>query len=50
MPVVQQPEAYIGNVSNLMDETGTIKDEGTVKFLQSFVDVFVDLITKYHAT
>lgn len=49
MPVVQQPEAYIGNVANLLDENGKLKDEGTVKFLQSFVDAFVDLIKKHQA-
>jgi chromate reductase, NAD(P)H dehydrogenase (quinone) len=49
MPVVQQPEAYIGNVAALMDENGKVKDERTVQFLQSFVDAFVDLIKKYQA-
>lgn len=49
MPVLQQPEAYIGNVADLLDENGKIKDEGTVKFLQSFVDAFVDLIKKHQA-
>lgn len=49
MPVVQQPEAYIGNVADLLDEKGKLKDEGTSKFLQSFVDTFVDLIKKYEA-
>lgn len=47
MPILQQPEAYIGNVADLLDEDGKIKDEGTVKFLQSFVDAFVDLIKKH---
>ena len=47
MPVVQQPEAYIGNVTALLDENGKIKNEGTVQFLQSFVDTFVDLIKRY---
>ncbi|KGR86217.1 NADPH-dependent FMN reductase [Lysinibacillus odysseyi] len=49
MPTLQQPEAYIGNVSNLLDENGKIKEEGTVKFLQSFVAAFVDMIKKYQA-
>ncbi|KPV40876.1 NADPH-dependent FMN reductase [Alicyclobacillus ferrooxydans] len=46
MPVVQQPEAYIGNVAELFDDRGQIKSEGTVKFLESFVAAFVDLIKK----
>lgn len=49
MPVIQQPEAYIGNVSALFDENGKINQEGTVKFLQSFVDAFVDLIKRHQA-
>ncbi|MDQ0201737.1 NADPH-dependent FMN reductase [Neobacillus ginsengisoli] len=49
MPILQQPEAYIGNVANLLDGNDKIKDEGTVKFLQSFVDAFVDMIKKYQA-
>ncbi|MDR4888323.1 NAD(P)H-dependent oxidoreductase [Fredinandcohnia sp. QZ13] len=47
MPIVQQPEAYIGNVIGLLDDEGKIKDEGTVEFLQSFVNAFVDLIRRY---
>ena len=49
MPVVQQPEAYISNAAALLDENGKVKDQGTVQFLQSFVDAFVDLIKRYQA-
>ncbi|WP_235846465.1 NADPH-dependent FMN reductase [Neobacillus drentensis] len=49
MPIVQQPEAYIGNVSALFDENDKIKDDGTVQFLRSFINAFVDLIKKYQA-
>ena len=49
MPVVQQPEAYIGNTAALLDESGKIKNEGTIQFLQLFVDTFVSLIKKYQA-
>ena len=49
MPVVQQPEAYIGNTAALLDENGKVKNEGTIQFLQSFVDTFVDLIKRYQA-
>ncbi|MCM3570981.1 NADPH-dependent FMN reductase [Neobacillus mesonae] len=48
MPILQQPEAYIGNVADLL-ENGKIKDEGTVKFLQSFVDAFVNMIKRHQA-
>lgn len=47
MPILQQPEAYIANSANLFDDQGKINNEGTVKFLQSFVDAFVALIGKY---
>ena len=47
MPILQQPEAYIGNVADLLDENGKIKDEGMAKFLQSFVDAFVDMIKRH---
>ena len=27
MPVVQQPEAYLGNIAALLDENGKVKDK-----------------------
>ncbi|UJL46196.1 NAD(P)H-dependent oxidoreductase [Virgibacillus sp. NKC19-16] len=47
MPVVQQPEVYLANSADLVDEHGKINNEGTVQFLQTFVDAFVGLIKKY---
>ena len=47
MPVVQQPEAYISNAAALLDENDKVKNDGTVQFLQSFVDSFIDLIKRY---
>lgn len=47
MPVVQQPEAYIGNVAGLLDENGKITSQDTMAFLQSFVDSFVKLIRTF---
>lgn len=44
MPVVQQPEAYLANVHELLDNEGKITNQDTVQFLQSFVDTFVELI------
>ncbi|MBL4953556.1 NAD(P)H-dependent oxidoreductase [Neobacillus sp. OS1-32] len=49
MPILQQPEAYISNSAELLDENGKINNEGTVQFLQSFVNAFVDLIKKVKA-
>lgn len=48
MPVVQQPEAYIGLVHELLDENGKL-NEDTTKFLQTLVDAFVDLIKKHQS-
>lgn len=44
MPVVQQPEAYIGSVHQLIDENGEITKPETVSFLQTLADALVDLV------
>lgn len=46
MPVVQQPEVYLGNIASLLDEHGEIKDKGTIEFLQTFVDAYMALLQK----
>lgn len=46
MQPLQQPEAYIANSWELFDENGKINNEGTVQFLQTVVDGFVELIKK----
>lgn len=40
VPVMQQPEAYIGGAEKLFDEKGKLVNEGTSKFLQSFMEAF----------
>lgn len=47
MPVLQQPEVYLANSPDLLDENGKINNEGTINFLQSVVDAFVELIKKF---
>ncbi|KGR88435.1 NADPH-dependent FMN reductase [Ureibacillus massiliensis 4400831 = CIP 108448 = CCUG 49529] len=47
MPTVQQPEVYLANSFELFDESGKFNNQGTIDFLQSFVNTFVDLINKY---
>jgi len=49
MPVVQQPEVYLANSAELLEENGKIKKEDTVEFLQSFVNSFVELIKKHQS-
>lgn len=45
VPTLQQPEAYIGHVANLLDENGKLTDEDTKKFLSTFLVRFADWIT-----
>ena len=47
-PTLQQPEAYIGGITNLIGEDGKIID-GTVGFLQSIVDAYVDFFNRLTA-
>ena len=49
MPTMQQPEAYIGNVADLLDENGKLKKDDTRKFLNSFTDAFAAWIDKTKA-
>lgn len=44
---LQQPEAYIAKVADLLDEKGKIYNEDTVKFLKSIITAFVDLIETF---
>ena len=48
VPTLQQPEAYIGGITNLIGEYGKIID-GTVGFLQSIVDAYVDFFNRLTA-
>jgi chromate reductase len=40
VPTMQQPEAYIGNVTHLLDENGKLTNEGTRDFLAKFMASF----------
>jgi chromate reductase len=44
MPLVQQPEAYIGNVEKLLDANGYLTNKETLAYLQTIVDALVKLI------
>lgn len=46
MPVLQQPEAYVGGGFELFDEAGRLKNEGTEQFFKSFIDAFADWIAR----
>src|SRR5499425_3157057 len=46
VPVLQQPEAYIGRAHTLFADDGSLADEGTKKFLASFATAFADWIDR----
>ena len=46
MPVLQQPEAYIGGAASLFAEDGTIANESTGKFVVRLLDAFAAMIEK----
>lgn len=45
VPVMQQPEVYIGGVATLMDENGNVVNEKTVAMLRGFLDAYVAWVT-----
>ena len=47
MPILQQPEAYISKVAELLDGNGGFKSENTRNYAQSIVDAFVEHIDRY---
>ncbi|RYD51907.1 MAG: NADPH-dependent oxidoreductase [Sphingobacteriales bacterium] len=40
IPMMQQPEAYIGKAEELFDENGAIKNEDTENFVKHFIDSY----------
>jgi len=46
MPVLQQPEAYIGGAGDLFDESGGLKKPETRKFLDTFLTAFAAWIER----
>jgi chromate reductase len=46
VPMMQQPEAYVGGAALLFDEAGTLTNEGTQKFFKAFIDSFAVWIEK----
>ncbi|MET3354403.1 UNVERIFIED_ORG: chromate reductase [Xanthobacter viscosus] len=44
MPILQQPEAYISKVGDLLDADGRLTSDATKDFLKTFADKFADWI------
>lgn len=44
MPIMGQPEVFLGKSPSLLNEDGTIANESTREFLQGYIDKFVALV------
>lgn len=44
--MLQQPEAYLGDISGAINEEGVLTDEKTKEFLQTYVDALVKWVDK----
>ncbi len=42
VPMMQQPEAYVGGADKLFDASGKLANEATAKFLAGFMQAFAD--------
>lgn len=47
MPVLQQPEAYLSKVGDLLDESGRLKSDDTAKFLGGYLAAFAAFIGRH---
>lgn len=50
MPILQQPEAYVGGAFGLFDEAGRLKSQDTEAFFKTFIEAFAALIERNHAS
>lgn len=46
VPMMQQPEAYIGSAASLFDKEGNLTNQGTRDFLRKFIEAFASWIEK----
>ena len=49
VPMMQQPEAYVGGAANLFDDADAITNESTRKFFANFINAFSAWITRHAA-
>lgn len=47
MPTMQQPEAYISNVAQLLDDKGKINVDSTREFLTKFMNAFATWVERF---
>jgi chromate reductase len=46
MPIMPQPEAYLGHMGDALGEDGRLKDEKLAGFMTSFMAAFADWVEK----
>ena len=46
VPMMPQPEAYIGNAASLFDDAGKLAED-TKQFLQTFIDAYENWVNKF---
>ena len=46
VPMMQQPEAYVGGAATLFDDKGNLSNAGTREFLTKFINAFADWIER----
>jgi len=44
---LQQPEAYIGNATSLLDKEGNVVNEDSKTFFKNYIERFIDWIEKF---
>ncbi len=49
MPVLQQPEAYIGNAAALFESDGGVSNDGSAAFLRTFLERFASWVQQVGA-
>jgi len=50
VPTMQQPEAYLGGVAKVFDESGKLTNDSTRQFLKAFIDAFAAWIERIVGT
>jgi chromate reductase len=46
IPVLQQPEAYIGNAAKLFDASGALVDDSVRNFLKKYIDAYAQWVER----
>lgn len=47
VPILQQPEAYLGGADKLFDASGKLINDSTRKFLETFLGRYAELVARY---